>query len=67
MKKEIFDDIVLEDRGIWTQVCDECSEKYSALGTLDETPISLVCGVFGCNNEAKFYLDIQKEDFNNEK
>lgn len=67
MKKVIFDDIVLEDKNIWTQVCGECSAKYSELGSLDEIPIDLICGVSGCNNEAKFYLDILKEDFNNEK
>jgi hypothetical protein len=67
MKKIIFDDIVLEDKSIWTQVCDECSDKYSELGNLDETPINLMCGVSGCNSEAKFYLDILKKDFNNEK
>ncbi len=67
MKKVIFDDIVLEDKSIWTQVCEECSEKYSELGSMDETPIDLICGVSGCKNEAKYYLDIYKVDFTNEK
>ena len=67
MGKEIFDDIVLEDKSTWTQVCEECAEKYSELGCLEEIPICLICGVSGCNNEAKYYLDIYKEDYGNEK
>lgn len=67
MSKEIFDDIVLEEKTTWTQVCEECAEKHSDLGCLEDIPINLICGVSGCDNEAKYYLDIYQEDFNNEK
>ena len=67
MSKEIFDDIVLEVESTWTQVCEKCAENHSDLGHLEEIPINLICGVSGCNNEAKYYLDIYKEDFDNEK
>ncbi|MCU4394868.1 MULTISPECIES: hypothetical protein [Acinetobacter] len=67
MSKEIFDDIVLGETGTWTQVCEKCAEKHSNLGCLEEIPINLICGVLGCNNEAKYYLDIYKEEFVNEK
>ncbi|MCB0514906.1 MAG: hypothetical protein R2798_14520 [Chitinophagales bacterium] len=67
MSKEIFDDIVLEETSTWTQVCEECAESYSELGHLEKIPINLICGVSGCNNEAKYYLDIYKEEFVNEK
>ena len=67
MSKEIFDDIVLGETGTWTQVCEKCAENHSDLGHLEEIPINLICGVSGCNNEAKYYLDIYKEDFDNEK
>lgn len=67
MSKEIFDDIVLEEKSTWTQVCEECAENSSELGHLEEIPINLICGVLGCNNEAKYYLDIYKKEFVNEK
>ena len=67
MKKEIFDDIVKEDKNYWTQVCEECAEMHSELGYLEEIPVATICGVSQCNNEAKYYLTIHKEDFCNEK
>ena len=67
MKKEIFDDFVIEAESSWTQVCEKCSEKYSELVYLEEIPVATICGVKQCNNEAKYYLTIHKEDFSNEK
>jgi hypothetical protein len=57
----VFDDLVVEENGKWTQVCDECSKKHSELGILEEIPIAdLICGIKGCENEAFYYLDLKK-------
>ena len=57
----IFDDLVVEENGKWTQVCANCSKKYAELGHLDEIPIAhLICGANGCKNEALYYLDLEK-------
>lgn len=59
--------LFLEEKSTWTQVCEECAEKHSDLGCLEDIPINLICGFSGCDNDAKYYLDIYKEDFDNEK
>jgi hypothetical protein len=58
----IFDDLVIEEKGTWTQVCKSCSEKSNELGFLEEIAIEgLICGVDGCQNEAHYYLDLNNE------
>lgn len=58
----VFDDLVVEENGKWTQVCNECAKNYSELGILDDIPIAgLICGTKGCENEALYYLDLKNE------
>lgn len=53
-----FDDVVVDDKGNWTQVCSECAEKAFKSEVWDEVPINgLICGVENCNNQAQYYLD----------
>ncbi len=61
--KEIeFDDIVIEENGTWSQICDSCIENHIDSDFLDELPIAnLICGVKGCNNEATHYIDFKYE------
>ena len=57
----IFDDLVVEDNGKWTQVCNNCAKIYAELGHLDEISITnIICGTKGCKNEALYYLDLKK-------
>lgn len=52
-----FDDYVVERDlcNIWAPVCEECSKIY---GVSEEIPIEgNICGVKGCNNPAKYYVD----------
>jgi hypothetical protein len=57
MKNISFDDLVIEQKGTWTQVCKECSENSNKLGFLEEIPINgLICGVKDCQNQALYYL-----------
>ena len=54
-----FDDYVVENNGVWTQICTTCAEKHHIAtarlsgGASNES----ICGVAGCENEANFYLD----------
>jgi hypothetical protein len=61
--KEIeFDDVVIEENGTWSQICDSCIENHIESDCLDELPIAnLICGVKGCNNEATHYIDFKYE------
>ena len=62
MKNISFEDLVIEEKGTWTQICKECSEKTIELGCLDEIPINgLICGVKDCQNQALYYLDLNNE------
>lgn len=57
-KETTFDDIVIEDEGTWSQICNSCAEKHFKGEVINEVPIEgLVCGVENCNNEASFYID----------
>ena len=62
MKNISFDDLVIEEKGTWTQVCEECSESSKKLGFFEEIPINgLLCGVKDCQNQALYYLDLNNE------
>lgn len=52
-----FDDLVFEENRIWTQVCEKCSQNCEDLGYLSNVSTYLICGVKGCFNEARYYLD----------
>ena len=64
----IFDDYV-EQNGDddpeayfgWSQICDECLKKLAYLPIEEDTGHG-ICGVEGCNNEAKHYIDFQCND-----
>lgn len=56
----LFDDIVKDNYGTWTQICKRHSElkEINLLGTLE--PIAsenAICGCIGCQNKADYYLD----------
>lgn len=54
----IFDDIVFDDLGIWSQLCSECSKHFIENHFVEEVSINgLICGVKNCNNEALYYID----------
>ena len=62
MKTAMFDDIVTDENGIWTQVCEECKQMHSKFGQLEEVPIDgIICGVNGCDKEARYYLAIYEK------
>lgn len=57
-----FDDVVVEHKSIWSQVCQSCSAKHFELELLEDIPISsLICGVENCQKEADFYIDFDYE------
>ena len=61
MKEIIFDDIVSDEYGEWTQLCMPCAKTYFSNKVWDEIPTEgFICGIKNCNNEAVFYLDIKK-------
>ena len=52
-KNIVFDDVVKDDSGKWSQVCDSCIEKHFKDEVWDDIPIdNTICGVKDCNNEA---------------
>lgn len=66
----IFDDYVVGEDGVWSQICSECYEKYAE--TLNENAeIELegdgVCGIKNCwnnnwdNQETVFYIDFDDD------
>ena len=61
MKNVLFDDIVTDEYGTWTQICESCAEKYNFYGRLSNISGDCICGVFGCENEADYYLDFNED------
>ena len=52
-----FDDIVKDENGTYTQVCNDCTNKFEFDNSkLDFNSAIGVCGVEGCENEALHYL-----------
>ena len=42
----IFDDVVVEDKGVWTQMCRQCANELGESYFWDDIPIDdLICGV----------------------
>ena len=61
-----FDDFTENEKGLenshWTQVCEDCRNKYNfPFSDLDDVGYG-ICGVLGCQNEADFYLELNLED-----
>lgn len=62
-KNEIFDDYVIDEYGIWSQVCIFCKNEKFYDDKLTEIPIDgLKCGVFACNNIANYYIDFNAKE-----
>ena len=56
-----FDDIVKDEYGTWTQVCQHHSEfnLINSLGKLKDCPSeNTICGCIECQNKAEYYLDL---------
>jgi hypothetical protein len=56
----IFDDIVKDEYGTWTQVCKKHSKDkalYSFWKLVDCAAENTICGCIGCQNKAEYYLD----------
>lgn len=53
-----FDDVVRDEDGVWSHICDECIER---LGVDDELLSDnagyAICGVIGCENDADHYIN----------
>ena len=59
MINELFNDIVSDEYGIWTQVCSKCAELHFNLGRLSAIGgDNIICGVYGCENISSYYLDL---------
>ena len=57
LNKTLFDDMVTDEYGTWTQVCKNCAEKHNFTGRLCDIPGVCICGVVDCENDADYYLD----------
>ena len=56
-----FDDLVVDEHSVWAYCCEKHSEdkEINCFGKLSEVAIDgCICGVKGCRNVAKNYLDI---------
>ena len=59
-KQRLFDDVVADRDGEWSQICSQCASsihlpKSGSVGGV------CICGVAGCNNEADYYVDFPSE------
>lgn len=67
--KLVFDDYTKNDEGFegeshWTQLCEE--HAIHSDPSLQEMPNEgPICGVEGCQNEAKYYYDFNPEENTN--
>ena len=60
-KGVIFDDVVVEPEGTWSQICRHCVKKHGiSKSVLDFEAGYGICGVEGCENEADHYIDFPK-------
>ncbi len=60
----LFDDIVKDEYGTWTQICKihAKSLEISSLGQLEDCPSkNIICGCIDCHNKAEYYLDFSEE------
>lgn len=54
----VFDDITEDVYGKWSQICQECVDKYQIdIRHLDINAGTGICGVEWCNNESDHYID----------
>lgn len=63
-----FDDFVVENNDIWSQICECCYKKHFLQCDISSIPVNnLICGVEKCNLEADYYLDFLCEKTGQEK
>lgn len=55
-----FDDVVPEDGGEWTMVCEEHMKQFPADRLDESVQAHALCGVKGCEEEAEAYLTLKK-------
>tara|TARA_R100000353_G_C6477116_1_gene188117 strand:+ start:612 stop:953 length:342 start_codon:yes stop_codon:yes gene_type:complete len=61
---KLFDDIVFDDIGAWSQICKDCLDKYPQL--LDQKDITIedhglgICGVKGCECDETTYITFER-------
>lgn len=56
----LFDDVVKDEYGTWSQVCREHAGNFDilALGKLENSPSgNIICGCNNCKNKADYYID----------
>ncbi len=61
-ENNMFDDVVKDEYGIWSQACTSCI-KQLGLSANDECENDYICGVTGCNNVASHYISISDTEF----
>jgi hypothetical protein len=67
-KHTYFDDFVIDEYGIWSQICSKCVEKHFKNHRVADIAMGgLICGVENCENEADFYIDFICEKIGQEK
>lgn len=55
-----FDDIVTEEDGRWTQLCEEHKNaaENENLGVSSPNAVDTICGCEGCEEVADYYFDL---------
>ena len=61
---KLFDDIVFDDIGAWSQICKDCLDKYPQLQDQKDITIedhgSGICGVKGCECDETTYITFER-------
>ena len=56
----LFDDVVKDEYGTWSQICEYHAENSDilVLGKLENSPSeNIICGCHVCKNKAEYYID----------
>ena len=66
LKELLFEDVVESEYGYWARVCNRHSLEASVKNVgLMEDPYTCsggaLCDIFGCEEQADFYIDFKKE------
>ena len=54
----VFDDYVVEELSVWSQVCNGCAQPLP-ISRLQLMTNTTICGVQGCENNAEMYYDLK--------
>ncbi len=61
--KKLFDDIVTNIDGQWSQICENCRSNFNLVDcddyTIDYHTGHGICGIKGCDNGADHYIDFK--------